>query len=67
MTFGEMAGYTKRFNQIMEIKESKLKYERLGSLLSDLRERYDIRMYGNRLVNPYAMELYNTVFEARWS
>ncbi|WP_371069111.1 hypothetical protein [Sediminibacillus sp. JSM 1682029] len=72
MTFGEMHGYTKRFNEIMASKAPQdIKDVRLASLMDDLEAAYQIPLIsGKRLADfeanhPELMQLYRTVSLAR--
>lgn len=66
MTTGEMHGFTKRFNEIMT--SVNLRERRLGNLMTDLEQAYNIPMLNNtefNKQNPQLMQLYITVSEAR--
>lgn len=69
MTFGEMRLYTKRFNNIVDSNAPKVvKDARLANLMSDLERAYNIPMLRNENFekqNPFIMQLYRTVSEAR--
>jgi len=69
MTFGEMLGFTKRFNSIMNSSGSDyFKTMRLSALMTDLEGAYGIPMLRDEdfeKKNPYLMQLYRTVSEAR--
>ncbi|SDM15611.1 hypothetical protein [Sediminibacillus halophilus] len=72
MTFGEMQGYTKRFNEIMESNaKQEIKDSRLASLMSDLESAYQIPLaWGKRRADfeanhPELMQLYRSVSRER--
>lgn len=70
MTIGEMHQFTKRFNEIIKSKAPKgIKDSRLAFLMDDLEMSYSIPMLANsarmKNVNPFALQLYKTVSEAR--
>lgn len=67
MTIGEMVGFTKRFNEIINGPNS-LRDSRLANLMSDLENAYHIPASRNENFekeNPFLMQLYRTVSEAR--
>lgn len=69
MTFGEMLGFTKRFQDIMKCCEtSELKTKRLSRLMTDLEIAYGIPSLKDEKFekeNPYLIKLYRTISEAR--
>ncbi|AAU85055.1 hypothetical protein BCBBV1cgp8 [Bacillus phage BCASJ1c] len=68
MTFGEMAGYTKRFHEIMQLDDQQLRSERLGNLMSDMEVRYQIPIFNKadfNQKNPHVFYLYRAVSQAR--
>jgi hypothetical protein len=69
MTTGEMLGYTKRFNEIMDSSLSnEMKDRRLSALMTDMEVTYNIPMFRNEEFekrNPFVMQMYRTVSEAR--
>ncbi|WNF33804.1 hypothetical protein RI196_03720 [Aeribacillus composti] len=67
MTVGEMLQYTNRFKEIMNGPNS-LRDSRLVILMSDLEQAYNIPTLRDQEFekqNPYLMQLYRTVSEAR--
>lgn len=67
MTVGEMLGWTKRFNQILGGAQT-LKDKRLAQLMSDLEQAYNIPILNDEeynLKNPFVVQLYRAVSEAR--
>jgi hypothetical protein len=67
MTTGEMLIYTNRFKEIMNGPNS-LRDSRLANLMSDLEIAYHIPASRNENFekqNPFLMQLYRTVSEAR--
>jgi hypothetical protein len=69
MTTGEMLMFTKRFKNILSSKTPQnIKDARLANLLSDLERAYNIPVLRNiefEKENPFVMQLYRTVSEAR--
>ncbi|MEK4181754.1 hypothetical protein NSQ61_20135 [Aeribacillus sp. FSL K6-1121] len=69
MTAGEMLMFTKRFKNILSSKTPQsIKDARLANLMSDLERAYNIPMLRNENFekqNPFVMQLYRTVSEAR--
>ncbi|ENH96690.1 hypothetical protein J416_09339 [Gracilibacillus halophilus YIM-C55.5] len=69
MKMGDMAKYTDRLNETMQIKDKQLRNDRLANLQSDLEAAYEIPLTGDalkfRIENPGVIELYRTVVEAR--
>lgn len=69
MTIGEMHGFTKRFNEIVTSDTSeKNKNERLSTLMTDLEQAYNIPSLNDEKFNeenPFVIQLYRTVSEAR--
>lgn len=67
MTTGEMLIYTSRFKEIMNGSKS-LRNSRLANLMSDLEQAYAIPSTRNEKFekeNPFLMQLYRTISEAR--
>ena len=69
VTVGEMFGFTKRFNEIVESDTSEqTKTSRLSILMTDLEQAYNIPMLNNEKFNkenPFVIQLYRAVSEAR--
>jgi len=69
MTTGEMLMFTKRFKNILEANTPQVvKDARLANLMSDLESAYNIPMLRSKNFekqNPFVMQLYRTVSEAR--
>lgn len=69
MNFGEMLEFTNRFQDIMKCCEtSELKTKRLSRLMTDLEIAYGIPSLKDEKFekeNPYLMQLYRTISEAR--
>lgn len=70
MTFGEMLGFTKRFRNIMNgTGSNQFRDIRLASMMTDLELAYGIRPFIQEEAfeqdNPYLMQLYRTVSEAK--
>ena len=69
MTTGEMLMFTKRLKNILEANAPQVvKDARLANLMSDLEKAYNIPMLRSENFekqNPFVMQLYCTVSEAR--
>lgn len=69
MTTGEMLIYTNRFKEIISSSiPSRIKDQRLSNLMTDLEQAYDIPILQNENFekeNPFVMQLYRTISEAR--
>lgn len=69
LTVGEMLDYTNRFKNIIGSNASNdIKNIRLANLMSDLEAAYQIPILKNRdfeSANPFLMQLYRTISEAR--
>jgi len=69
MTVGEMLQYTNRLKEIIHSNAPKLvKDRRLANLMTDLEQAYAIPSMRNENFekeNPFLMQLYRTVSEAR--
>lgn len=72
MNTGEMLGYTERFKEIVNSKQSDdHKAVRLATLMTDLEGAYQIPLFGKERieafekVNPHVMQLYRTVSAER--
>lgn len=68
ITTGEMMAWTERFVEIMESNE-RVRDQRLASLMTDLEQCYKIPCIndeGYNKANPYIVQLYRTVSEARF-
>lgn len=67
MTTGQMLNYTKRLKEIISGKKS-LRDVRLANLMTDLEVAFNIPMFKKEsfeIDNPFLMQLYHTVSEAR--
>lgn len=69
MTFGEMLCLTNRLNSIINSNaDTDTKDMRLANLMTDLERAYNIPMFRNEHFerrNPFLMQLYRTVSDAR--
>lgn len=68
MTVGEMLLYTNRLKEIMSGKPSHERDVRLANLMTDLEQAYGIPSLRNEsfeTANPFVMQLYRAVSEAR--
>lgn len=69
MTFGEMLQYTNRLKEILESNAPQcIKDRRLANLMTDLEQAYNIPILRDQdfeKANPFLMQLYRTVSEAR--
>lgn len=69
MTFGEILEFTKRLNSILDSSApSRIKDIKLANLMTDLELDYQIPMLNDEEFNksnPYVIQLYRTVSEAR--
>lgn len=69
MTFGEMLTYTNRLKEIIYSNAPRfIKDRRLANLMTDLEQAYGIPVLRNiefEKENPFLMQLYRTVSEAR--
>lgn len=67
MTFGEMLGWTRRFNQIIGGAQC-LKDKRLANLMTDLEQAYQIPFLNDKAynkLNPFVIQIYRAASEAR--
>jgi len=69
MTTGEMLGFINRFKEITDSSLSnEMKDRRLSALMTDMEVTYNIPMFRNEEFekrNPFIMQMYRTVSEAR--
>lgn len=69
MTFGEMLQYTNRLKEILESNAPQsIKDRRLANLMTDLEQAYGIPILRDQEFekeNPFVMQLYRTISEAR--